>query len=126
MPDYVAVGRFTSLSQADTVHGVLDAAGLNPRIRDVYFAGLSWFYVLALGGVRVEVPAEHLDEARQVLAEEFAWEEPLSSEDKTYLQKRKRNRRNLGLIGLFLIAPWVGVVAFLLLVNARIQKSAKG
>jgi hypothetical protein len=124
MTDYVAVGRFASLSQADSARAVLDAAGLKPQVRDSYLAGLNWLYVTALGGVRVEVPAERLDEARQLLAEEFAWEEPLSAEDKTYLQGRKRHRRNLGLVGLFLIAPWVAVVAFLVLVSARLQKAA--
>jgi hypothetical protein len=108
MSEYVLVHRFWNLSEAQAAQSRLEAGGLSPRTRDQYFAGLNWFYIPVMNGVRLEVPADQLSDAREILAEE---REPVeySAEERAYLEAEQRRRRVHGLIFVLLMQPLLAV-----------------
>jgi hypothetical protein len=111
---YVPLDRFLSLAEADLMWGMLQAAGLEPRVRDEYAAGLSWHYIPALGGVRLEVPAEQWSDAQDLMADHLG---PVDhpAEERIYYQSARRRRRALGVIALFLTAgPLLGLAGLAL------------
>src|SRR5262245_16711811 len=83
--DYVPLDLYLSLAEADLMRSMLEAAGLEAQVRDEYVAGLSWYYIPAMGGVRLEVPADQWEEAQELLAAE---PEPIeqTEEEETYLE----------------------------------------
>lgn len=120
MREYAVVDRFLNLGQANVAQGVLDAAGFQPRIRDAQVGGLDWDYLPAMGGIRVEVPAEHLEEAREILATRTDLYAAPSEEDRPYFAAAARKRRIHGFIALLVIAPvMVPIALFGLIVNRR-------
>lgn len=64
----VVVGAFTSVHQAELARSVLEAAGIETSLADEHIVSMHWMYSNAIGGVKVLVPQERLDEARTVLA----------------------------------------------------------
>jgi hypothetical protein len=56
------------LAQAELVASYLRAAGLSPLIPDAMTAGVAWHLTNAMQGVRVQVPPEQLERAREALA----------------------------------------------------------
>lgn len=111
---YVPLDRYLSLSEAELMWGMLQAAGLEPRVRDEYAAGLVWHYIPALGGVRLEVPAEQWDDAQDLMAAQLG---PIdhSEEEETYYESARRRRRALGVVALFLTTgPLLGFVGLAL------------
>lgn len=125
MHDYTVVGRFLSLSQAKVAQGVLDSAGFEPRTRDEQVSGLAWDHVAALGGVRVEVPVQYLEEARELLAARTDLYAAPSEEDRPYFAAATRKRRRNGFIALLLIAPVMIPVALLGLLAGRRKAEAE-
>lgn len=120
MREYAVADRFLSLSEANVAQGVLDAAGLQPRIRDAQVGGLDWDYLPAMGGIRVEVPVEHLEEARELLASRTDLYAAPSEEDRPYFAAAARKRRIHGFIALLLVAPvMVPIALFGLIANRR-------
>ena len=114
MSEYTTVRRFMSLAEASSAQGLLEAAGLSARTLDEYVAGLAWLYIPALNGVRVQVPAEQLQEAEQLLREGVEPGTHRSAEDEAYFRKAFRRRRNFGLVALFFAAPWLALVGLAL------------
>lgn len=115
---YAPLDRYLSLAEADLMSGMLRASGLEPQVRDEYAAGLSWHYIPALGGVRLEVPAEQWEDAQEIVAAELAPIEH-TEEERTYLQSARRRRRILGVIALFLTTgPLVGLAGLALALNS--------
>ncbi len=111
---YVPLDRYLSLAEADLMSGILQASGLEPQVRDEYAAGLNWLYIPALGGVRLEVPAEQWADAQELMSAEL---EPVehTAEEQVYLQGARRRRRVLGVAALFLMTgPLVGLVGLAL------------
>lgn len=47
---------------------LLEAEGIPAHLADEHMTQIGWIYTLALGGVRLEVPEDRLDEARALLA----------------------------------------------------------
>jgi hypothetical protein len=114
---YAPLDRYLSLAEADLMSGMLRASGLEPRVRDEYAAGLIWHYIPALGGVRLEVPAEQLEDAQELMASDL---EPIehTEEERAYLQGARRRRRILGVIALFLTTgPLIGLAGLALALN---------
>jgi hypothetical protein len=66
--DLVTVERFTEVWQAHILRSRLEAEGILASIADEHLVAMDWFYSNAIGGVRVQVPACELDQARAVLA----------------------------------------------------------
>ncbi|HKI05225.1 MAG TPA: hypothetical protein VKK31_24810 [Thermoanaerobaculia bacterium] len=119
MAEYATVGRYMSLTETHAVHAILESAGLSPRTLDENIAGLNWLYIPAMAGVRLEVPIEQLEEARELLAARIEPGEQDSAEDQTYFRKAKRNRRILGYVALFLFYPLLAVISALLVWASR-------
>jgi hypothetical protein len=113
MDDYVTIGNFSGLTEAQEVEGMLAASGLSPRTRDEYASGLLWLYIPAMAGVRVEVPAEQEREARDLLESMEVVSVP-SAEDREYARKMGRRRRIYGLIALFFVTPWFALLGLFL------------
>ena len=64
---WTTVHREISPWDAHIVAGRLAAEGLNPFLHSAQHVGVNWPFSLALGMVRVQVPAAEADQARQVL-----------------------------------------------------------
>jgi hypothetical protein len=111
---YVPLDRYLSLAEADLMWGMLRAGGLEPRVRDEYAAGLSWHYIPALGGVRLEVPAEQWEDAQDLMAAQLeSIDHP--AEERIYYQSARRRRRVHGVVALFLFTgPLLGLVGLAL------------
>jgi Putative prokaryotic signal transducing protein len=61
------IARFRDLPAAQLAQGMLEAAGIPAFLADEYFVGVNWQLSYAIGGVRLQVPYEHVEEARNIL-----------------------------------------------------------
>jgi hypothetical protein len=66
-PGLVVAAAFTSVHEAHLAMSVLDAAGIEARTADEHLVSMTWTYSNAVGGVKVLVPADRLEEARSLL-----------------------------------------------------------
>ncbi|HJX29862.1 MAG TPA: hypothetical protein VJ885_18320 [Thermoanaerobaculia bacterium] len=124
MRDYAVVDSFLNLGQANVAQGVLDAAGFDSRIRDAQVGGLDWDYLPAMGGIRVEVPVERLEEARELLATRTDLYAAPSEEDRPYFESAARKRRARGFIALLFVAPvMIPIALFGLIASWRKAKA---
>jgi hypothetical protein len=122
---YVPLDRYLNLAEADLIWGMLQASGLEPRVRDEYAAGLSWHYIPALGGVRLEVPARQWRDAQDLVSTQLKTIDP-SAEDRIYFQSARRRRRALGVVALFLIAgPLLGLAGLALALQGDRRKEGE-
>ncbi len=64
----VVVGTYTSVHEAHMARSVLAAAGMDAHIADEHLVSMDWTYSNAIGGVKVLVPEDRSDEARELLA----------------------------------------------------------
>ena len=62
------VARYFERTEADVAQSALEAAGIPVYLADENMTRVAWLYTIALGGIRLFVPGERLDEARAVLA----------------------------------------------------------
>lgn len=67
-PDLVVVAAFTNVHEAQFAQGVLDAAGIDAVLDNEHVISMDWALSNAVGGVKVLVPEDRLEEARQILA----------------------------------------------------------
>ncbi len=63
----VLLTRFNSLEEAFLARAMLDSAGIDAFIPDEYTLQNNWIWTTALEGVRLMVPEETLDDARNIL-----------------------------------------------------------
>lgn len=61
------VAVFTYPDEAQIAVSVLEANGIECFLPDEYITSLDWFYTNAIGGIRVQVPDDLIDSAREVL-----------------------------------------------------------
>lgn len=109
MDEFVTVGSFTSLIEANAIQGRLEVAGLNARTRAEHTASL----IPSLANVRVEVPREQVERAEEILAEAPPFD-PFTEEDRTYFRESRRKRWALGLLFLFLSYPLLAFIGALM------------
>ena len=64
---WITVATFATPEQAHIVCNALRETGLPACLRDDVIVGLLWNYGIALGGVKVRVPEEHVATAREFL-----------------------------------------------------------
>ncbi len=64
------IARFSTPVEARIAWSRLDAAGIPAFVADEHTINMQWLYSDALGGVRLQVPAEWADRARELLASE--------------------------------------------------------
>lgn len=64
----ITVAVYGSPFEAGMAREELEAYGIPVYVADEFTIGANHFYSNALGGVKVNVPASHADEARQILS----------------------------------------------------------
>ena len=64
----ITVARYFEPSEAHVVRALLESAGLRAVVADDHLVTANYPLSTALGGVRVQVPAEHLEAARELVA----------------------------------------------------------
>ena len=68
----VTLDRFFDPIEARIVAGRLEASGIPVQVLDIQHASANSLIVIALGGIRLQVPSSRLEEAKRVLAEDVA------------------------------------------------------
>jgi hypothetical protein len=63
------VASFREPYEAQLVRGKLEAEGIPAIVQDEHLVQMNWTYSQAIGGVKVQVPEEALERARQILVE---------------------------------------------------------
>lgn len=72
MPDFVTVRTFDFLPDAQIALGSLAAEGIDARLADANFVQADWLYAIALGGIKLQVPAAQADAAQSILATDYS------------------------------------------------------
>jgi hypothetical protein len=67
MGELVTVSVFATPEEAHICKNRLEAEGIDAQLMDAETVGMAWYYGNALGGVKVQVRAEQMDEAQRVL-----------------------------------------------------------
>ena len=62
------VASFQDPMEAQIVCALFESAGIEASVADLHLVVANWPWAQALGGARVQVPREDLDEARRLLA----------------------------------------------------------
>ena len=65
---WTTVDRFFHPTEAHIAAGKLESEGIPVFLLGINHASANWLIATALGGIRLQVPAEHVDEARELLA----------------------------------------------------------
>lgn len=65
----VTVGRFRDLTEATVAQSALGSAGIAAYLFDENLARMDWFLTNSLGGIRLKVPAENENAAKELLAQ---------------------------------------------------------
>jgi len=68
-PNLITVESFTSPWDAYVVRGLLESEGVPTSIAGEHFVWANWPLSQALGGVQLQVSAEHVEWAREILTE---------------------------------------------------------
>lgn len=71
-PTWTTVTTTQDLAAADVVCSMLESMGIEALVPDQHLAGVAWHLGQAIGGIRVQVRTERVDEARAVLASSTA------------------------------------------------------
>ena len=66
----VVAATFTSVHEAQLAKTVLEAAGIDAVLDNEHLVSMNWTYSNAVGGVKVLVPGDRLEEARSLLESE--------------------------------------------------------
>ena len=72
MTQSVIVARFSFPLDANIAKSTLESVGIPAFIADEHTVNMQWLYSNAMGGVRLFVPAEYLEEAKEVLNHDFS------------------------------------------------------
>ena len=67
MTDLVTIETYTNPLEAHIARGLLESEGVPATLGSEHHVWASWHFAQALGGVRLQVPAEYADRARDVL-----------------------------------------------------------
>jgi hypothetical protein len=74
------IASFRDASEAHIVRGLLESEGMHPVIQDEFLIQNDWVYSQAIGGVKLQVPDEEFDLAREILARDPGEQSPSSEE----------------------------------------------
>src|SRR5690349_19261835 len=77
--DLVSIRTFWNLLEAELAKGFLEAAGIEAFLFDDNMVRLDWFNANALGGVKLRVDADKVEEANRILEENVS-DEPSPEE----------------------------------------------
>jgi len=79
-PRLLIAATFTSVHEAQFAKSVLEAAGIEATLADEHVVSMTWTYSNAVGGVKLLVHEDRLDEAMSVLEQgAVVLEEPVTS-----------------------------------------------
>ncbi len=67
--EMVTVASFARVIDAHMLQSALVAQGIDAVVTDEHLVGINWYLANAVGGVKVQVPADELDRARDALGE---------------------------------------------------------
>lgn len=71
--ELITIATYSFAHEAHIAKANLDAAGIPAFIFDEHTINMQWFYSNALGGVRLKVPAQYVETAQAILAEDFSY-----------------------------------------------------
>lgn len=83
MPELLTIGAYSTWFEANLVISQLEAFDLHPTLVDAQTVNMNWLWSNALGGVKVQVPASEVEQARQILESEPAEPPDDSESDQT-------------------------------------------
>ena len=72
MGQLVVVARYSYPLEAQIAKSNLEAAGISAHIADVHTINTNWLYSDALGGVRLMVDSDNVQEAEEILRQDFS------------------------------------------------------
>jgi hypothetical protein len=72
--EFVTISRFLDPVEAQIVAGRLEASGIPVHLLGIHHVSANSMLAVALGGVRLQVPATRLEEARRLLSEDVGLE----------------------------------------------------
>jgi putative signal transducing protein len=78
--DLVPIRTFWNLLEAQLAKGLLESAGIETFLFDDNMVRLDWFNANALGGVKLRVDADKVEEATRVLEESISADAPFEEE----------------------------------------------
>jgi hypothetical protein len=79
--DLVPIRTFWNLLEAELAKGLLESAGIEAFLFDDNMVRLDWFNANALGGVKLRVDADQVEEATRILEENASADAPPEDED---------------------------------------------
>lgn len=80
-PMSVIVARYADPIEAQIACGLLQAEGIDVHLGDVHMALANWEWRLAIGGVKLHVPGDQVEQARDVIRRLDAGEFQLTADD---------------------------------------------
>ena len=89
MSDLVTVEAFTNPIEAHISKGLLESEGIPASLGSEHHVWSSWHFSQALGGVRLQVPAAYVNQARDVLAKQRRGDYQLALEEEQNLQSTR-------------------------------------
>ena len=72
----ITIRSYWNLLEAELAKGALEAAGIECFLFDDNMVRMDWFYANGIGGVKLRVDPENVDEANRILDESVRHEEP--------------------------------------------------
>jgi hypothetical protein len=72
MNSMVTVATFDFLPDAEIAKGRLLAEGIQCRLADQHLVQTDWLYSIAVGGIKLQVAAKDVDQARAALDRDFS------------------------------------------------------
>ena len=72
MPNLIVIATFSFPLEAQIARTSLESAGIKTLVADEHTINMDWLYSNAMGGVRLLVKPEDVDEARQILETDFS------------------------------------------------------
>ena len=68
----VTIASFDFIIDAEIARGRLRAEGIEAELVDQHLVQTDWLYSLAVGGIKLQVAAEHAERAEAILNQDFS------------------------------------------------------
>lgn len=80
----VTIARYDFPHEAHIARSLLDSEGIPCFVADEHTVNMNWLYTFAMGGVRVQVPAQFAEQANLILAEDRSGDLPAEEPEKAH------------------------------------------
>lgn len=81
MPTLTTIATYLHTWEAEIARGLLESEGISATLADQNIVRLDWSHALAVGGVRLQVPADSVEAARAVLLRQQRGEYAIALEE---------------------------------------------